>query len=70
MNRPSKQQRNTTYTRVLDGITMNNFNKNKEQINWQKNIGSSLQISILYDGRSSSGAKIIHAGSMQARAFF
>jgi hypothetical protein len=38
--------------------------------NWQKNIGSSLQISILYDGRSSAGAKAIHAGSMQARAFF
>lgn len=38
--------------------------------NWQKNIGSSLQISILYDGRSSVGAKTIHAGSMQARAFF
>ncbi len=38
--------------------------------NWQKNIGPSLQLSILYDGRSSEGAKVIHAGSMQARAFF
>lgn len=38
--------------------------------NWQKNIGPSLQLSVLYDGRSSAGAKVIHAGSMQARAFF
>lgn len=38
--------------------------------NWQKNIGPSLQISVLYDGRSSVGSKTIHAGSMQARAFF
>lgn len=38
--------------------------------NWQKNIGSSLQISIIYDGRSSAGSKTIHAGSMQARALF
>ncbi len=38
--------------------------------NWQRNIGPSLQLSIIYDGRSSEGAKTIHAGSMQARAFF
>ena len=38
--------------------------------NWQKNVGPNLQISILYDGRSSEGNKVIHAGSMQARAFF
>lgn len=38
--------------------------------NWQRNIGPSFQLSIIYDGRSSVGAKTIHAGSMQARAFF
>lgn len=38
--------------------------------NWQKNIGPSLQLSILYDGRSSEKARVIHAGSMQVRAFF
>ena len=38
--------------------------------NWQKNIGPSLQLSILYDGRSSEKSKVIHAGSMQVRAFF
>ena len=38
--------------------------------NWQKTIGPSLQISVIYDGRSSENAKVIHAGSMQARAFF
>ena len=38
--------------------------------NWQKNIGPSLQLSIIYDGRSSESARVIHAGSMQVRAFF
>lgn len=38
--------------------------------NWQTNIGPSLQLSLLYDGRSSEGAGAIHAGSMQVRAFF
>ncbi len=38
--------------------------------NWQKNIGPSLQLSILYDGRSSETARVVHAGSMQVRAFF
>lgn len=38
--------------------------------NWQRNVGPSLQLSIIYEGRSSENSKTIHSGSMQARAFF
>ena len=39
-------------------------------VNWQKNLSNNLQLSILYDGRSSTGNRTIHSGSMQARALF
>lgn len=39
-------------------------------LNYQRNIGSNLQLSFLYEGRSAANIPAIHSGSMQARAFF
>jgi hypothetical protein len=38
--------------------------------NWQRNISETFQFSFIYEGRSSESSKVIHSGSMQARAFF
>lgn len=37
---------------------------------WQRNLSQNLQLSLMYDGRSSPGTKVIHIGSVQVRAFF
>lgn len=39
-------------------------------MNLQRNISETFQLSIVYEGRSSETSRIIHSGSMQARAFF
>ena len=36
----------------------------------QRNLGSSLQLSLTYDGRKPAGLNVIHTGSAQVRAFF
>lgn len=38
--------------------------------NWQRNISETFQLSLIYEGRSSESSRVIHSGSMQARAFF
>ena len=38
--------------------------------NWQRNISETFQLSVIYEGRNSESSKVIHSGSMQARAFF
>jgi hypothetical protein len=37
---------------------------------YQRNLSNNLQLSLTYDGRKSSGAKIIHTGGAQVRAYF
>ncbi len=37
---------------------------------WQRNLSQNLQLSIMYDGRSSPETRVIHIGSVQVRAFF
>ena len=39
-------------------------------LNLQRNLGSSLQLSINYEGRRPAGIKTIHTGGAQVRAFF
>ena len=39
-------------------------------INYQQNLSNNLQISITYDGRKSTGNKMVHIGGAQVRAFF
>ncbi|MBL7923348.1 MAG: hypothetical protein JNL88_04030, partial [Bacteroidia bacterium] len=39
-------------------------------LNLQRNLGSSLQLSINYEGRKPAGTKMIHTGGAQVRAFF
>ena len=36
----------------------------------QRNLGSGLQLSLLYEGRKPTGIKAIHTGSVQVRAYF
>ncbi len=38
--------------------------------NWQRNISETFQLSVIYEGRNSESSRVIHSGSMQARAFF
>lgn len=38
--------------------------------NWQRNISETFQLSVIYEGRVSESSRVIHSGSMQARAFF
>ena len=48
--------------------------KKGENITWgaiyQRTLSNNMQISFTYDGRSSPGAKIIHVGGAQVRAYF
>ncbi|MBX7182689.1 MAG: hypothetical protein K1X82_11280 [Bacteroidia bacterium] len=37
---------------------------------WQTNIGKNMQFNLTYNGRKSEGAKAIHSGNMQVRAYF
>lgn len=39
-------------------------------LSYQQNISNHLQLSLMYDGRSSPGAPVVHVGSMQLRAYF
>ncbi|MBL0098549.1 MAG: hypothetical protein IPP46_20255 [Bacteroidetes bacterium] len=39
-------------------------------VNIQRNLGSSLQLSINYEGRKPAGLKTIHTGGAQVRAYF
>jgi hypothetical protein len=39
-------------------------------VNYQRNISESLQISIQYNGRQSENSRIIHSGGIEVRAFF
>jgi hypothetical protein len=39
-------------------------------INVQRNLGTSLQLTINYDGRRPAGGRIIHTGGAQVRAYF
>lgn len=39
-------------------------------LSWQRNLSQNMQLSILYDGRTSEGISPIHIGSVQVRAFF
>ncbi|MFM9056898.1 MAG: hypothetical protein ACKOQY_09485, partial [Bacteroidota bacterium] len=39
-------------------------------LNIQRNLGTSLQLSINYDGRRPAGGRIIHTGGAQVRAYF
>lgn len=39
-------------------------------MNLQRNISETFQLSVIYEGRSSETSRVIHSGSMQARAFF
>ena len=39
-------------------------------INWQQNIKSGLQMSLIYNGRNSENQRVIHTGSMSLTAFF
>lgn len=39
-------------------------------MNLQRNISESFQLSVIYEGRNSETSRVIHSGSMQARAFF
>jgi len=36
----------------------------------QRNLGSSMQLSLNYDGRKSENTKAIHTGGVQFRAYF
>ncbi len=45
----------------------NNYTWN---LTYQRNFGSNFQVNVIYDGRSSANSPTIHAGSVQARAFF
>jgi hypothetical protein len=36
----------------------------------QRNLGTSMQLSLNYEGRKSEGASVVHVGGMQFRAFF
>lgn len=53
---------------LLEGLQVGN------NLTWnatiQQNLGANFQLNFTYDGRSSPGAKMIHSGSVQARAFF
>ena len=37
---------------------------------WQRTLPGNLQLNVTYDGRRSEGRKTVHAGGVQARAFF
>jgi hypothetical protein len=53
---------------MLEGLNSGrNFTWN---VNFQKNLGNSIQISFNYDGRKSEKTKTVHTGGMQFRAFF
>lgn len=39
-------------------------------LNFQRNLGNSLQLSINYEGRKPADTRVIHTGSAQVRAFF
>jgi len=45
-----------------------------ENMTWslsvQRSLGSSLQLSLNYEGRKPSGLNVIHTGGAQVRAFF
>jgi lipopolysaccharide assembly outer membrane protein LptD (OstA) len=40
------------------------------QAGWQTNLGKNMQINLSYNGRKSEGARMVHYGNMQVRAFF
>ncbi len=53
---------------MLEGLQVgNNYTWNA---GIQRNLGQNFQLNFIYDGRKSEGAKTIHAGSVQARAYF
>ncbi len=39
-------------------------------LSYQQNISNHLQLSLMYDGRSSPGVPVVHVGSLQLRAYF
>jgi hypothetical protein len=39
-------------------------------LNYQRNLGKNLQLSIRYNGRKSEGNRMIHAGGVEMRAMF
>ena len=39
-------------------------------VSYQRNLGKNMQLNLNYNGRDSEGAKTIHAGGVQVRAFF
>lgn len=39
-------------------------------LSYQRNISNNMQLNLVYDGRVSPGAKVIHVGSVQLRAYF
>lgn len=61
-------QNTTIAFEMLDGL------KTGQNITWgvsyQRNLGSNMQLSLLYDGRKSENVKTIHTGGAQVRAFF
>lgn len=53
---------------MLEGLTPGtNFTWS---FSWQRTLPGNLQLNITYDGRRSEGRKNVHAGGVQARAFF
>jgi hypothetical protein len=39
-------------------------------LNYQRNLGKNLQLSVRYNGRKSEGNRMIHAGGVELRAMF
>ena len=67
-NRYNASANNAIAYEMLDGLQIgNNYTWN---FVFQRNFGSGIQLSIIYDGRASAAAPTINIGSVQARAFF
>ena len=67
-NRYNAGVNNAIAYEMLDGLQIgNNYTWN---LVFQRNFGSGIQLSIIYDGRASASAPTINIGSVQARAFF